>query len=205
MSVGDSASFQLNADSLYTKNFHSRTIPSFVEPGSMLTCNVKLVTIETQEEAKAHREKRIAEREAKDAQRKASETDTINKYLTDNHLKIKPETDGMYILSDKKGKGKKLVQEGDSVEVKYTAMLLDNTVIDGSDHGDERTTYSFVYKKDPQLKGMEDALSNMKEGEEIKALFPSSLAFGNQQQGPLVEPYTPLLFDITLVKIKSGK
>jgi FKBP-type peptidyl-prolyl cis-trans isomerase FkpA len=204
MSVGDSASFSISADSLYHNNFHSKNLPDYVPVGSMLTCNVKLLRIETAAEGKADREKRMQAREAIKAQRKADEANVIAKYVSDNKITAKPEADGMYLLKDNKGKGKG-VKEGDSVEVKFTARLLDGTIVDQSDHGDQRTTYFVSYKKEPQLKGIDDALANMKEGEEITALFPSSLAFDDQQQGPLIEPYTPLLFDITLVKVKPGK
>lgn len=204
MAVGDSASFSISADSLYHHNFHAKNMPYYVTAGSMLTCNVKLIKIETAAEGKADREKRIQARDAINAQRKTDETNVIAKYLSDNKITAKPEVDGMYLIKDKKGKGKG-VKEGDSVEVKFTARLLDGTIVDQSDHGDQRTTYFVSYKKEPQLKGIDDALGMMKEGEEISALFPSSLAFADQQQGPLIEPYTPLLFDITLVKVKPGK
>jgi len=203
MSVGDSGSFTFSADSLYTKTFHAKNIPPFVQPGSMLTCNVKLVKIETEAEGKADREKRMQEREAKNEQRKANEASEISKYLSDNHISVKPADDGMYILKDEKGKGKG-IKEGDSVEVEYTATLLDGTVVELSNHGEGRTSYFVSYKKENGLKGIDDALAIMKEGESIKALFPSNLAFGNQQQGILIEPYTPLIFDIKVVKVKPG-
>ncbi len=203
MSIGDSASFMLSADSLYHKTFHATNLPPSIQPGSMLVCNVKLVKIESKEEAKAEREKRMQEREAMMEKHKAVEDSIIKKYLADNHVTAKPEADGMYILKDEKGKGKG-IKEGDSVEIKYTAMLLDGTIVEQSDHGAGRTTYFISYKKEPQLPGIDDALANMKEGESVKALFPSSLAFGKQQQGLLIEPYTPLVFDISVVKVKPG-
>lgn len=203
MTVGDSASFHISADSLYYKTFQAKNLPPFIQAGSMMTCNVKLVKIETQEQAKAEREKRIQVREAEAEKLKADEANVISKYLSDNKLTMKPEADGMYILKDDKGKGKG-IKEGDSVEVEYTATLLDGTVAEQSDHGAERTSYFVSYKKEPELPGIDDALAMMKEGEKVKALFPSSLAFGKQQQGALIEPYTPLIFEIKVVKVKPG-
>jgi FKBP-type peptidyl-prolyl cis-trans isomerase FkpA len=203
MAVGDSGSFIISADSLYEKTFHAKNLPSFVQAGTMLTCNVKLVKVETEEQGKAEREKKMQEREAITAQRKANEESEISKYLGDNHLTVKPAEDGMYILKDEKGKGKG-IKEGDSVEVEYTATLLDGTIVEQSNHGDSRTSYFVSYKKENGLKGIDDALAMMKEGESIKALFPSALAFGGQQQGILIEPYTPLIFEIKVVKVKPG-
>jgi FKBP-type peptidyl-prolyl cis-trans isomerase len=204
MATGDSASFKISADSLYHKTFHAENLPYYVQSGAMLTCNVKLIQFETQEQAKAEREKRMQMSEAAMQKRKADEASQISKYISDNHITIKPESNGMYILSDEKGKGKG-IKEGDSVEIEYTAKLLDGTVVEQSNHGEQRTSYFVAYKKEPQLKGIDDVLANMKEGEQIKALFPSELAFGNQQQGPLIAPYTPLIFEIKVVKIKSAK
>jgi len=203
MAIGDSGSFMISADSLYEKTFHAKNLPPFVQAGSMLTCNVKLLKVETEEQGKAEREKKMQEREAKMQERKTNESVEISKYLKDNHLDVKPAADGMYILKDEKGKGKG-IKEGDSVELEYTAYLLDGSIVEQSNHGDGRTSYFVSYKKEDGLKGIDDALAMMKEGESIKALFPSNLAFGEHQQGILVEPYTPLIFDIKVVKVKPG-
>jgi FKBP-type peptidyl-prolyl cis-trans isomerase len=203
MSVGDSASFLVSADSLYHKTFQAIELPPYIQPGSMVTCNVKLVKFETAEQAKTERESRMKSREAEIAARKTAEPDAIIQYLKSKNSSAKPEADGMYILSDEKGKGKG-ISEGDSVEVEYTASLLDGTVVEQSNHGEGRTSYFVCYKKEQQLKGLDDALGMMKEGEKLTAVFPSALAFGDQQQGPLILPYTPLVFEIKVVKVKKA-
>ena len=204
MSVGDSASFQINADSMFHKTFGASNLPPHVQAGTYLTANVKLLKIRNQEQGKAEREKRIQEREALMEKHKAEEPATIEAYLKANKLIVKPESNGMYILKDKKGTGKG-VNESDSVEVEFTGRLLDGTIVDQSNHGPERTSYFVAFKKESSLQGVEDMLAKMKEGEEVTVLFPSSLAYGKHQKGILIEPYTPLLFDIKVVKVKPGK
>ena len=50
MSVGDSASFKINADSLYLKVFRAKELPSGIAAGSMLTFEVKLDKVKSKEE-----------------------------------------------------------------------------------------------------------------------------------------------------------
>ena len=145
--------------------------------------------------------KTMTERKEMMEKRKAEEPAAIEKYLTDNKIKVKPESDGIYILERKKGKGKQ-IKTGDSVEVKYTGTLLDGTVVETSDHGAERTTFTLVYGKDYFIKGFDDIISNLEDGGSVKALIPSTLAFGEQKQSHLILPYTPLIYTVEIIKVK---
>ncbi len=201
MSIGDSASFKISADSLYLKTFQSKQLPSFIKPGSMLTFYIKLVGFETPKQMADEIDKKIKERQEMLEKRKADEKGDIDKYLADNNVKVKPESDGIYILNRVKGKGKP-IKAGDSVEVKYTGMLLDGAVAETSDHGPGRTTFTLVYGKDYFIKGFDDIITNLEEGGSVKALIPSALAYGEQKQSHLILPYTPLVYDVEIIKVK---
>lgn len=200
MAVGDSASFKINADSFYLKSFHSHEVPSFIKPGSMLTFNVKLESFETPQQMSDDMDAKIKEREQMLEKRKADEQTSIAKYIADNNITAKPESDGIYILERTKGKGKK-VKEGDSVDVKYTATLLDGTIVETSDHGPERATFTLVYGKDHFIKGFDDIITNLENGGSVRALIPSSMAYGAQTEG-LILPYTPLIYTVEIIKVK---
>jgi FKBP-type peptidyl-prolyl cis-trans isomerase len=144
---------------------------------------------------------KMKERQQKMEQRKLDEQTQIIKYIADNKITAKPESDGIYILERTKGKGKS-VKEGDSVEVKYTGTLLDGTVVETSDHGAERTTFTLVYGKDHFIKGFDDIITNLEDGGSVKALIPSALAYGEQMQSSLILPYTPLIYTVEIVKVK---
>jgi len=201
MAIGDSAIFKISADSFYLKTFHSKQLPAFVKAGSMVTFNIKLVSFETPKQMSDEINKTMTERAEMMAKRKADEPVQIEKYLTDNKIKVKPESDGIYILERKKGKGKQ-IKTGDSVEVKYTGTLLDGTVVETSDHGAERTTFTLIYGKDFFIKGFDDIISNLEDGGSVKALIPSTLAFGEQKQSHLILPYTPLIYTVEIIKVK---
>lgn len=48
-------------------------------------------------------------------------------------------------------------------------------------------------------------LGMMREGEKATILVPSSLAYGPRQMGPVIAPYSPLVFDLEVVKVKANK
>ena len=202
--AGDSAVFELNADSLYLKTFGASKLPPQVTPGSKLACQVRLVRIESAAQAKAERARKIHLRELTMEQLKNEESAMIKKYLQQIRFSGQPTANGMYILADEKG-NKKAIHETDSVEVEYSARLLDGLLVEHSDHGPNRTSYFVAFKKEMQIPGVEQILNQMTEGEKVKVLLPSALCFGKQQQGPLIGPYTPLIFDIKVVKVKPGK
>src|ERR1017187_2833806 len=83
MTVGDSASFKISADSFYLKTFQMKQLPSFIKAGSMLTANVKLVGFETPQQMADDVEKRIKERQEMMEKRKAEEKTDIEKYIAD--------------------------------------------------------------------------------------------------------------------------
>ena len=206
MSVGDSAEFKISADSLYLTAFRMHTLPPFIHPGSFMTFDIKLVSFETEKQANDERQQAMMKQMQEMQKRKQEEPAIIAKYLSDNKIKAKPSSDSLYFIAREGGKGGKAVKEGDSVTVTYKGMLLDGTVFDKSDHGPGHTTFSFLYTKDMQLiKGWIEAIGEMHQGEKATILLPSALAYGARQAGPSIAPYSPLLFDIEIVKVKSNK
>jgi peptidyl-prolyl cis-trans isomerase A (cyclophilin A) len=44
-------------------------------------------------------------------------------------------------------------------------------------------------------------LGSMTEGEKVTVLIPSKLAYGAMGAGSLIPPFTPLIFDMELVRV----
>lgn len=205
MSAGDSASFLVNADSIYYKVFRLKSLPRFIKPGSDLKFYVKLVRFETPDELKAREYTMIEEHRNELQTMQNAEADSIRSYLKAKHIDVKPlMVDSLYILQ-RTGTPGRPIEEGDSVEIKYTGMLLDGTVFDQSDNGDgTRGTSLLVYRHNAKLiKGWLDVLQTMHEGETVRFLLPSSLAYGYYGAGKNIKPYTPLLFEIKVVRVSS--
>lgn len=201
MAAGDSASFRISADSLYLKTFHSGVLPPYIKAGSFVTINVKLLSFQTPEEMAANLDKQIKERETEMEKLKAAEQSEIDKYLADSNIKAKPESDGIYILQRVKGKGKP-IKNGDSVEVKYSCTLLDGTLAETSDLGGGKDTFTLIFGRDHFIKGFDDIIANLENGGSVKALLPSSVAYGDQTISHIIKPYTPLIYNVEIIHVK---
>lgn len=205
MAKGDSAEFKLSADSLYMKTFHNKQVPKFVKPGTDLTFYIKLVDFQTKDQLQAMQKQEMEKRQAEMETHKAEEPKLIADYIKNNHYEnIKPTKDSLFILNHKGGDMSKPIKVGDSIFVNYTGMLLDGTVFDASEKHNQ--TLNRVYAPNmPLIKGWIEALGTMHEGEKARILLPSALAYGPQQAGPMIPPYSPLLFDLEVVKVKHNK
>lgn len=204
LSVGDSAEFKINADSLYLSTFRMRKLPPFIHPGSFITFEIKLVSFQTEKQANDERQKMMEKRMADMQQRKVAEPAAIAKYLADNKINVKPTDDSLFFLM-RENKGGKPIKEGDSIYVKYTLMMLDNTVLETSDHGPGHNAFPLVYSKNMGvIKGWVEALGMMHDKEKVRILLPSALAYGPQGSRTIM-PYTPLIFDMEITKLVPAK
>jgi FKBP-type peptidyl-prolyl cis-trans isomerase len=90
---------------------------------------------------------------------------------------------------------------GDTVTVDYVGTLTDGTVFDSSaSHGQ---SFTFVLGAGQVIAGWDQGVPGMRVGGRRKLTVPPSLAYGNQQVGP-IPPNSTLIFDITLDSI-AGK
>lgn len=205
MADGDSASFLISADSLYLKTFHMKALPPFLHAGTELTFDVRLLKYQTHDEIMKIQEDEKKLRDAQSDKLKQAEPQLISKYLADsNYGKIKPTADSIYFLKNTPGNGKG-VAIGDSVYCRYVGKFLDGKIFDQSSiHGDG--LFPFVYNgaASPVIKGWSITIGGMTEGGKVTVLIPSKLAYGANGAGRMISPYTPLIFDIELVKVKQN-
>jgi len=52
--------------------------------------------------------------------------------------------------------------------------------------------------------GFSEGLMLMKEGGKATLLIPSNLAYGQQGSYPVIAGFTPLLFDVELIRVKPA-
>src|ERR1019366_8034614 len=174
MSVGDSASFKINADSVYLKTFMAKELPPYIEKGSMLTFEAKLVKISGKEEVAMERNKKMEEQKVMMELRKNEEPKALAKYLEDNKITVKPTSSGLYYIEKTKGKGEHPTK-GCVVKVNYTGRLLDGKIFDTSDEAtakqeglfDERRPYQpieFPLGQGQVIPGWDEGISLMSPG-----------------------------------------
>jgi FKBP-type peptidyl-prolyl cis-trans isomerase FkpA len=204
MAKGDSAIFLVNTDSLFIKAFHfpsADKFPPFVKNNHTFSFYIKLVSFETKDQAMAEKK---AARESEMKKNKIQESVNIATFLKKNYPAVKPETDSIFYLETVKGKGPQ-VKEGDSLEIKYKGTFLDGKVFDQSDKGPGPGTYKIVFTRNMALiQGWISVLGKMNEGDKVKVLIPSKMAYGPQGRSQ-IPPYAPLIFDMELVRLKSNK
>jgi FKBP-type peptidyl-prolyl cis-trans isomerase FkpA len=207
MSKGDSAIFKVNADSLYVKTFHvpAEKIPAAAKTSQSFTFSIKLIGFQTQKDMMAQRQAMMQKRMEEAQANKAKEPGDIAEYLKKNNFTGKPDADSIFYLKTVKGKGKE-VKEGDSIEIQYRGTFTDGTSFDPpANSGKQVSSFKIVYSKNMALiKGWVSILGKMNEGEKVTVLIPSAMAYGPQGRGSIL-PYTPLVFDMELLSVKSNK
>jgi FKBP-type peptidyl-prolyl cis-trans isomerase len=128
------------------------------------------------------------------------EREKISMYLNSHPtLDYDLKASGLYYLDDTLGTGAH-VATGDSVYVMYTGYYLSGSKF-GTNYG-TKDTLEFKAGQGDMIAGFDEAITYMKAGGKSKAVVPSYLAYGTS--GYYMAAYTPLLFDIWLVRLKSN-
>ncbi|MBQ9357512.1 MAG: FKBP-type peptidyl-prolyl cis-trans isomerase [Prevotella sp.] len=84
------------------------------------------------------------------------------------------------------------------VKVDYEGRLIDGTVFDSSYQRGEPTEFGVTQV----IPGWTEALKLMPVGSEWEIYIPQELAYGAQQAGPVIKPFSALVFKVKLLEIK---
>lgn len=124
-----------------------------------------------------------------------NERDAMTTYLAANPNGQK-QTSGLYYWETLTGTGRQPVTN-DTVSVWYTGKFTNGKTFD-SNIG--KALLTFPLNQGIYLPGLEEGISLMKEGGKATILLPSNLGYGTT--GYYTIPgYTPLVFDVQLVKV----
>ena len=96
----------------------------------------------------------------------------------------------------KEGKGAKPVTTS-KVKVHYHGTNLDGVVFDSS--VDRGTPAEFGVTQ--VIKGWTEGLQLMKKGAKYKFFIPQELAYGQQQRGKEIKPFSMLIFEVELLEV----
>lgn len=171
-----------------------------VAPYATVIYDVEVLDVNT----KAEHEKQKAAEEA--AKKKAAETAKVNepsliqKYLADNKITAKPTASGLYYIEKVKGKGKK-AENGKKVQMNYTGRLLDGTKFDSNFDRTPVKPLEFTLGQKQVIAGWDEGIALMNEGGKATLIIPSKLAYGEREMGGKIKAYSPLVFDVELVKV----
>ncbi len=195
---GDSATFYVSADSLFTKAM--QPLPPGVQKGTDIGIAVKVVNVQSEEEYK--------KTQAADFDKqKGIDEKVIQNYLAKNGMTDKAQkTDsGVYYLVTQPGSGP-MPKQGEVVTVHYTGKLLDGKVFDSSRTNPQAggKPAQFQLGVGMVIPGWEEGVSKLHKGEKATLVIPSTLAYG-PRGNQAIPPNSVLLFDIELIDIQKGQ
>jgi FKBP-type peptidyl-prolyl cis-trans isomerase FkpA len=214
LTKGDSAIIKINIDSAEKKG---QPRPPGIK-GKYIVYNLKIMEVIKKDTSKEQefQAKINAFFKAEGDKEKGAEAGKIKKYIDDNKLKVVKLPSGLQIATKVEGSGDK-INVGDSVMLNYTGKLTSGKVFDTSiaevakankTFNPQRpySTLNMLIGMGKVIKGFDEGVMQMKKGGKAILIIPSDLAYGEQgMQGGLIGPYSPLVFEIDLVKVIPGK
>jgi len=206
LAAKDSAYIKVPTDSVFKDHEDQR--PPFLKKGSWLVFNVKIDKVQSLQEA-------IDEKNAAGEKMKASEAADRDKFIADHKLTVKTTPSGLkYVITQPSMKPKPLT--GDTLLVNYIGRTTNGKVFDSSIQAEAQKAglnqpgrnyepLQVIAGAGTVIKGWDEGLLLLNEGSKAKFIIPSNLGYGTEGAGEDIPPYSTLVFDIELVKIKPTK
>ncbi|MVM33201.1 peptidylprolyl isomerase [Spirosoma sp. HMF4905] len=195
---GDSATFYVSADSLFTRAM--QPLPPGVQKGTDIGIAVKVVNVQTEDEYKKTQAADMEKQKGIDAK-------VIENYIAKNGMagKAQKTESGVYYVVTQPGSGP-TPQKGEVVQVHYTGKLLDGKVFDSSRTNPQAggKPAQFQLGVGMVIPGWEEGVSKLHKGEKATLIIPSSLAYG-PRGNQAIPANSVLLFDIELIDIQKGQ
>lgn len=105
---------------------------------------------------------------------------------------------GLMIVRNGGGNGEK-ANIGNAVKVHYSGFLEDGTPFDSSYKRNK--PFTFHIGKREVIRGWDEGIAELSKGEKAKLIIPYYLGYGSRQKGPIIKPYSTLIFDVELLDI----
>jgi len=197
---GDSLILKIPAKTIFAESFR-RAVPDTISGESLITVNLGVENIFTQEEFQAYRAEQSQKARAKaEEDSKAQigiDANIIEEFLAENGIEAASTEEGLRYVITQEGNGEKPAV-GNSVVVNYKGMLLDGTVFDSNSTGD----FSFPLGQGRVIKGWDIGIALLSKGAKATLYIPSALGYGARGTGRDIGPNAVLMFDVELVDFK---
>ena len=198
LSESDSASFYINAENFFAKTIQA-PLPKFIPPASYMKVNIKILSIRSPKEFKKDKEEFLSWIDNFGEYEKT----VLKNYIENEQISVSPTSSGIYRIDITKGTGKK-VEINDTVTVHYEGRFLNGKIFDSTRQRNE--PFQFVFGTEWQVvKGLEEAISGMCEGNHALFIVPSALAFGKDGSSTGIIPsYASVIFDVELLRVRGS-
>jgi FKBP-type peptidyl-prolyl cis-trans isomerase len=185
MAAGDSATYFIPVDSLF-KGAPEGSRPAFLPKGSDVKFSVSVQSVENEKAMLSRLDGEIE---------KFVKTESSKKFLK--------QPNGLHISMTTMGQGITPVA-GDTVSVNYRGRVMGGTEIFDESYS-RGQPFQFVLGQGQVIRGWDEGIAMLTEGSEATILVPFALGYGEAGSPPAIPPYTSLVFDVKLEKVKKGK
>lgn len=198
LSEEESATFIIESDPFFTITLQSGR-PPFIATGEPMKVKVDMLEIQSAADYRKEKEAFLSWIEDFGDYEKV----VLKQFIAEEKLDVSPLPSGIYYLNLRPGTGKK-VALGDTVTVDYEGRFLNGKFFDSTRK--RHQPFQFVYGTEWQvIKGLEEAIGMMAEGEKSLFILPSELGFGNRgSSNNIIPPFTSLIFEVEILKVSSS-
>ncbi len=191
----EKATFILSADEFFIHTLET-SLPEFLSSGDKFKATIGIIEIQTEKEYNKEKQAFLNWIEDFGEYEKV----ILQQFLSEEELPVLPSTSGLFHLMISEGRGKK-IELGDTITVNYEGRFLNGKFFDSTLRRNQ--PFQFVYGTEWQVvKGLEEAIGMMREGEKSLFILPSELAFGTEGSSTgIVPPFTSLIFEVEIVAV----
>jgi FKBP-type peptidyl-prolyl cis-trans isomerase len=184
LSAGDSAIFYIPTDSMFAGQAAANR-PAYLPAGSKLAYHIRV-------------KNRYSDRGAI----VTKQLESLKAFAATKSLKVEQDADGiLYAITEKKSTKANLPD--DSVAIAYKGTTLAGTIFDESG---QRGPYGVILGQGRVIPGWDKGLLHFGEGDKGYLMVTSDKAYGDGGDGTgLIPPFTPLIFEIEIVKNYGSK
>lgn len=125
----------------------------------------------------------------------------MDDFEEENHISTDKTVTGLRYFFIRRGKGEEC-SYGKRVELKYTGRFLNGEEFNSTDNLPNQTQDFYIGQEMQVIKGIEEALLFMREGDAVLLLIPSWVGFGQKGSSTgIVPPKTPIVYELELNKV----
>ncbi len=193
MAPGDSFTFAVVADSFFYKTANLKKLPDYAKPGEPMYFDIKLLKIQSQSQYQKSENQKLQ-------RQKVKQFKLLADYVKKNNITSKPLESGLIYTTLQKGYGRKPVK-GDMCQVfmRVRAIGVDYDLYDNFG----KDPLFIEYGKPFDTRGLMQGLGLMHEGEKARLIVPSDIGIGMDGKGGAVPPFSTIIYEIKLDKLKT--
>ena len=197
LSEKESATFIISAVDFFEKTLQS-SLPTFLQASGKMKITINMLDIQTETEYSKEKEAFLHWIEDFGEYEKV----ILRQFIEEEKLPVELMASGIYFINLVPGTGKK-VEQGDTITINYEGRFLNGKFFDSTIKRNQ--PFQFVYGTEWQVvKGLEEAIGMMKEGEKSLVILPSDLAFGSEGSSTGIIPaFTSLIFEVEILEVIS--